>query len=154
MNNLLAYLDRIQGRLLAAFGLILLGTLIIWWVSYDTVGEFGDVADRMSATNNATSDALRLQSSILEQIASGEHYLLTRDAGTLAEFDSLTTIVQALAESYEQGGSFTDDDRKNLTMLKTLHTEVVAAYGAAREDVMAGRMEDAVAKAEAVSPKT
>ena len=153
MNKLLAYLDRIQGRLLAAFVLILLGTFVIWFFSYVAVNRYFDqVSDRLSRMDTTAEATRNLQSAILDQIASGEHYLVAPDAETAEEFDSLGTRVNDALLSYGKLG-VTSSENNSLDNIKQLHAEVAAAYTAARADVRNGVRSAAVAKVEAVGPR-
>src|SRR5687767_13772202 len=99
MNQLLSYLDRIQGRLLAAFGLLFLGTVVIWYVGLTTLRRVtDDMGDRIDSMQRSSSTTLRLQSAILDQIANGEHYLIAQNRETQLAFDSLGAEIQRLAQ--------------------------------------------------------
>src|SRR5688500_9444453 len=155
MNQLLAYLDRIQGRLLAAFASVLLGTVVIWYVSWNTLNDFtADVAEQMSQTQVAGSSALRLQSAILEQIANGEHYFITRDRQTITEFDSLGTEVSTHIKTYANLEGGTQEETQDLASIAQLHHQIQALYIGARNDMDGGREDAARAKVEEVSPLT
>src|SRR5262245_41462608 len=103
----------------------------------------------MDTTAQATRN---LQSAILDQIATGEHYLVARDAETAADFDSLGARVNDAIRSYGRLG-VTSSENSSLDNISQLHQEITAAYIAARADVRSGRQDAALAKVEAVRPR-
>ncbi len=153
MNRLLAYLDRIQGRLLAGFILGLLGSFVIWFVSFVTVDRYSQVVgDRLSHMQTSAEATRKLQSALLDQIATGEHYLVAHDSETTAEFDALgKQVSDAIAQYGALGVSSTE--KNSLDHIKQLHAEITNAYVSARTDVRAGMQNAAVAKVEAVRPR-
>jgi methyl-accepting chemotaxis protein len=153
MNRLLAYLDRIQGRLFAAFSLALLGTFVIWGVSYLAVNRYAlQVSDRLNRMQQSAEATRNLQSTILNQIATGEHYLVARDAEAVAEFDSLSTRVADALRQYGVLG-VTPTERNSLENIRQLHHTITNAYTEARSDVRRGRQGAAVARVEAIRPE-
>ena len=49
MIGIPAYFQRIQGRLIATFAVVILGTIVIWWLGVITMGAFADtVAGRVA----------------------------------------------------------------------------------------------------------
>ena len=153
MNRLLAYLDRIQGRLFAAFSLGLLGTFVIWGVSYVAVNRYAlQVSDRLTRMQQSADATRNLQGTILNQIATGEHYLVARDAEAAAEFDSLSTRVADALRQYGVLG-VTPTERNSLENIRQLHLKITNAYTEARADVRQGRQGAAVARVEAIRPE-
>ena len=155
MNTLFAFLDRIQGRLLAAFALVLLGTLVIWYVSWSTLRVFTtDVANRMEQMQEASDAGLKLQSTILEQIANGEHYFATQDQATIAEFDSMGVAIAGHLDRYRKLPGFSADQMAELETIAQLHRSIQGTYASARRDFEIGQRAAALQKAERVAPLT
>jgi methyl-accepting chemotaxis protein len=154
MITILTFLDRIQGRLLAAFSLGLLGTIVVWYVSDSTLGKFADDVDRGLVRMHNSADArARLQTAVLDQIATGEHYLVARDRRTRNDFDSLAAEVKQRLNRYQQMPGFTQDEKANLNAIAQLHATVESAYRAAHRDLEAGRQARAIAQIDAASPR-
>jgi len=150
MNRLLAYLDRIQGRLLLTFVLGLVGTFVIWFTGFAKVDHFSDqVSDRLSNVQASSDATLKLQSAILDQIAGGEHYLLTRDAPTVAEFDSLSRSVSSAILQYRHVRVSTAEQTV-LDSIDAWHSQVTQAYATARSEHRNGRQDAAVTKVQSV----
>ncbi|MGH7470573.1 MAG: methyl-accepting chemotaxis protein, partial [Longimicrobiales bacterium] len=153
MMIILSFLDRIQGRLLAAFSLGLLGTIVVWYVSDSTLGQFADNVDSSLGRMHNSADArARLQTAVLDQIATGEHYMVARDRATLNAFDSLATEVKQRLDRYQQLPGFTQDEKANLNEIAALHNAVERAYRAAHRDLEAGRQAAAIRQIDAASP--
>lgn len=145
-------LDRIHGRLLAALGLGLLGTLAIWYVGYSTLDTFrAEVDGRMEAVHNSTNVALGLQATVLDQIATGEHYFIARDEATLAAFDSLGAEARAL---FDRFAALPGADAASVDSIRAVHTRIEQAYAGARQDLEAGRADRALSRAQSAVPLT
>ncbi|HSL71169.1 MAG TPA: HAMP domain-containing methyl-accepting chemotaxis protein [Longimicrobiales bacterium] len=155
MNKLLAYLDRIQGRLLAVLILGLLGTIAVWWVSFRTVKNYSEAVETSIAQMQESADVTRkLQSAILDQIARGEHYFVSRDAETMAAFDSLSTAVQELLNQYRALPRATAEERRDLDRIENLHSTIERTYTAARRDLQSRRQAAAIQRIAAITPRT
>src|SRR5688572_20671087 len=97
MGQLRAYFDRIQGRLMAAFVMALLGMVTLFFIGYNSLDRFSDeVTRRNDSLYSSTDVAMRLEGAVLDQIATGERYLSTNAAETEQAFDSLGTTVDNL----------------------------------------------------------
>lgn len=154
MTNLFSFLDRIQGRLLAAFLLLMLGTVVIWSVSYVTLDRFSDeVGDRIVQMQTGTSMTMRLQGAILSQIAAGEHYFVAQDRETQLSFDSLGMDIQKLALDYQKAEGITLDEREEIAKIVNLHRTIEQAYVDARADMQEGRRQAALVKVAEVTPR-
>ena len=145
-------LDRIHGRLLAAVGLGLLGTLAIWYIGYSTLNSFrAEVDRRMEAVHNSTNIALALQATVLDQIATGEHYLLERDDETLLAYDSLGAEARRLFDSF---ATLPGINQLVIDSVRVLHERIEQSYRDARADMVAGRTSRALARAHSDAPMT
>jgi methyl-accepting chemotaxis protein len=155
MNKLLAYLDRIQGRLLAAFAVVLIGTIVIWYVSWVTLKRFSELAEAISVTQTASDNALRLQSALLEQISAGEQYTTTRDPALVVAFDSLSeTLRSKFQEYYTTGQELSDTLISDLRDVDALHKDIEAGYLRARRELQAGNEPMARQHLTELEPKT
>ncbi|MGH7460615.1 MAG: methyl-accepting chemotaxis protein [Longimicrobiales bacterium] len=153
MSTVLGFLDRIQGRLLIAFGLGLLGTIVVWYLSDSTLERFANRVDAsLTQMYNSTDATARLQASVLDQIATGEHYFVARDRETLNAFDSLSAIVRERLKRYDELPGFTENEKADLATIAELHRSIEQAYTASRRELEAGRPEAAIARVESSAP--
>lgn len=156
MTTVLTFLDRIQGRLLAAFGLSLLGTIAVWYLSSRTIERFADeVEASLTQMHSSTEVTAGLQAAVLDQIARGEHYFVARDREAVLAFDSLSAEVKELLRRYgELAGVAQDDNAKQeVAAIGDLHSTIERAYISARRQLELGRESSAIAQVEAVSPR-
>jgi len=132
MKNLLAYLDRIQGRLYALFGVAILGMVVIWLAGNEVTTSFVDqVGESLERARGSSAVALNTQSALLSQIAVGQQQLIRPDEHNLATFDSLSTEVRQFLNEYKELAG--EEQRGELNRLTDLHTrleqELRAAFG-------------------------
>jgi methyl-accepting chemotaxis protein len=154
MNKLLSYLDRIQGRLLAAFGLLLVGTVVIWFVGLTTLNRVtSEMGSRIDAMQRATTTTMRLQSAIMDQIAQGEHYFFTRDNESVATFDSLGLEIERLALEYRSDTATVAEEKEEIAEIVNLQRFIQQAYVSARPDIQAGRQAEALQKVQSAGPR-
>jgi methyl-accepting chemotaxis protein len=153
MGQYRAYFDRIQGRLLTAFAVALVGTVAIWWVGYISLSQFTeDVTARIDVLSRSTDIATRLEASILDQIVTGEHYLVSGSRGSEVAFDSLGNAIENAWQQYQQIEGLTDSERSQLDRVRQLHGAIQLAYSEAHQDFIAGREQVAIVRVEALRP--
>jgi len=99
--------------------------------------------------HNSTNIALALQATVLDQIATGEHYLLERDAETAVAFDSLGAEARRLFGSFS---SLPGVNQHTVDSVRVLHERIEEAYRAARTELNAGRTSQGLAHAHSVAP--
>ncbi|HEY0809076.1 MAG TPA: methyl-accepting chemotaxis protein, partial [Longimicrobiales bacterium] len=131
MGQVRAFLDRIQGRLLAAFLMAIIGTLTIWYVGHSSLRKFAaDTSRQIDQVYQASDFGNRLQAGIMGQIAVGERLLSAPTPETQATFDSLTIEVREAWAKYNTADSLrlTENSRKQLKKVAFLHTQIEAAY--------------------------
>lgn len=151
-HKLANVLDRIHGRLLAALCLGLLGTLAIWYVGYTTLDTFRtEVDERMDAVYNSMNVALGLQATVLDQIATGEHYFIARDGSTSAAFDSLGAAARGL---FGRFAALPGADAATIDSIRALHARIEQSYAEAHRDLEAGRGAEALARAQSAAGMT
>ena len=137
MGQLRAYFDRIQGRLLAAFAMAMLGTIAIWWVGSRSLSQFTEqVTGRIENLSRSSDIAMRLESSILDQIVTGEHYLVSGTEQSEAAFDSLGIEIAETWAKYNDLPSLTPAERVQLARVRLLHTDIQGAYTEAHSDYL------------------
>ena len=147
MGQLRAYFDRIQGRLLAAFIMALLGTVAIFVIGYRSLEDFSSaVTTRNDLLARSTDVAMRLEGAILDQIATGERLLISRSANTSSQFDSLHNEVNDLWQQYNASPQLDQGGRDQLNRVRELHTRIETGYRAAHQDYVAGRTEAALTR--------
>jgi methyl-accepting chemotaxis protein len=153
MGQLRAYFDRIQGRLMAAFVMALLGMVTLFVIGYNSLSDFSDeVTMRNDSLYSSTDVAMRLEGAVLDQIATGERYLSTSTQETEQAFDSLGTTVDALWTQYSSGPTIDQTGRDQLQRVRDLHSRIENAYRAAHQDYAGGRQAAAITRVESVAP--
>jgi methyl-accepting chemotaxis protein len=131
MGQLRAFLDRIQGRLLAAFLMAIIGTLTIWYVGHNSLRQFAeDTSDQIDQVYQASDLGNRLQTGIMGQIAVGERLLGAPTPENQATFDSLTVAIREAWAKYniETLEFFAPKTREQLRKVAQLHTQIERAY--------------------------
>lgn len=131
MGQLRAFFDRIQGRLLAAFVVALLGTVTIWYVSDKSFSQFSTaVSQQIDDVYTSSSLGNRLQSAIMGQIVVGERMLGSRTPEAEQTFDSLSVEIKGAWAAYNVGSSLsmTESTRAQLRRVALLHSEIENAY--------------------------
>jgi methyl-accepting chemotaxis protein len=147
------FLDRIQGRLVATFALFLIGTAVIFYMSYTTIRQVNDdISTQLDQMRESTELTSKLQASALDQIATGEHYLVSRDSQTWQSFDSLNLVVRQAISRFRNLESYDTTQTADLNEIERLHTAIVQGYADARSDLRAGNQAAAVARIDAVAP--
>ncbi|HUP88538.1 MAG TPA: HAMP domain-containing protein, partial [Longimicrobiales bacterium] len=153
MGQLRSYFDRIQGRLIAAFAIALLGTVAIFLIGYRSLQEFAETATvRNDVLYRSMDIANRLQSSVLEQIASGEHYLVSRSQESETAFDSLNTASVRYWGEYNALPTLDESTREQLNRVKDLHEQIDRGYRRAHSDFATGNNRAAIDRVEALAP--
>ena len=152
MNWVRAYLDRIKGRLILAFGIAALGMTVIWGVSTYSLMEYGRSARTTTTvlTQRLTSTS-RLETVIAEQMQRAREFGLTGDRAALAALDSVTSLADSTALEYLRqlsDSTVVTEESKQNQQLKLLDVRsrqriVNAEVAAAVSDAGSGRVQDA-----------
>ena len=133
MNWLRAYLDRIQGRLIAAFALAALGTFAIWYYSTGHIEGFSeDVYQEMAGLLSQSQHSARLEAHIVDQIAATQRFLLSDDPAALAEADSLARLASAEQDAIGRLQGLANEDLERLVQIRQAHNLTVAQLREAR----------------------
>ena len=154
MRSLRAYLNRIQGRLMVAFGIGFLGTFAIFLLAISSLDRFtGELTDRLSDFRERTDLAQSLEAAVVDEINASQQYVLARDSSSLAEFDSLATRFRLLQRGYSALPNLTDAALGRLSEALHLHSELERAVSAAKADLRGGNVAAAEARVGALGPQ-
>ena len=90
MNWLLAYLDRIKGRLTLAFGIGALGMVAIWGVSSYALNRYAEtVSNTVAALQLRLSTAASLETAVVDQLLATREFEVGGASSALEAADSL-----------------------------------------------------------------
>jgi methyl-accepting chemotaxis protein len=99
MNRIRVYLDRIQGRLLAALGISALAMLAVYVVSYRTLDSFSErVSDELGHLQDRMALVLEVEGAIVEHVNAAQQYIITRDPAALIEATQRASTARQLQE--------------------------------------------------------
>ena len=154
MGQLRAYFDRIQGRLLAAFAMAMLGTVVIWWVGSWSLTQFtSEVTSRIENLSRSSDLATRLEASILDQIVMGEHYLASGTEQSESAFDSINVVIASIWSEYKDLPGLTPTERSQLARVRLLHTGIQRAYTEAHSYYLSDQRQIAIDQIDAIRPR-
>ena len=153
MGQFQAYFDRIQGRLVAAFLMALVGMFTIFLIGYKSLSDFSDaVTMRNDSLYNSSDVAMRLEAAVLDQIATGERYISSRAPEVEQSFDSLGNVVNQLWARYNVMDLETAGGRDQLHRVRELHSRIEEGYQSAHRDFINGREDVAYSRVEGIAP--
>jgi len=153
MRSLIEYLRGIQGRVLIALILLGFGSLVVWWFGAVTLGSFGrDVSTRIDALYQSSSLGSRLEGTALEQLITGEHYLVSGDSSTAARFDALGMRVHELSNQLAGAPDLTSDEQMRVARIEDLHSRLEVQYSLAHALSDLGEPFDAVQRVQSAQP--
>ena len=145
MRELREYFHRIQGRLVLAFGIVITGTIVIWWFGMLSMSQLTDeVSARMDQLHKSLDMGSRLESTILSEMLSGEHYVATGD--TVSRNNAGETDVPELLRSYATLPGIDAKDSQQLAEITNLHNRLQQEYAQAIADRDRGDMAAAIAR--------
>jgi methyl-accepting chemotaxis protein len=131
MGQLRAFFDRIQGRLLAAFVMALLGTVTIWYVGDQSLSQFStDVSRQIEEVYTSSSLGNRMEAAIMDQIAVGERLISAPTPENELAFDSLGLEIKNAWAAYNTADSLNMSTaaREQLRRVAFLHGDIERAY--------------------------
>jgi len=154
MNRIRAYFDRIQGRFVAAFGIALLGTLVIWGVGWYTLEQITEqVTTRMDELYQRSSIGAELETVLLDEIAAGQQYLLTADPTVRIQYNDLNSVFINRYMEYRRQAELraaTAEERttelERLDRLIELHNVLRRENQLAQDEMAAGDAQAALAR--------
>ena len=153
MQQIRGYLDRIQGRLLAALSMLVAGTIAVWLFGAYTLGQFSDrVSGQMDELYSSMELGTQLEASILSQIAEGEHYLVAGTAVTGTEFEKLGLAVHELRTRLGKLSGLAETEQLQVARIEQLHSQVEVQYSLAHAQRDLGRASAAAAGIEGLAP--
>jgi methyl-accepting chemotaxis protein len=147
MNGIPAYFQRIQGRLIATFGVVLLGTIVIWYLGMYTMGQFADkVGRRVDALQQRLDLGSQLEASVRDQFGAADHYLVTGDKSQLAAFHELDPEITDLEARFRKMPGVGEPELRQVRKIDASHTTLQSEYQQALNDYDARRTPEAVAR--------
>lgn len=151
MGQLRAYLDRIQGRLLAAFLVVIIGTIAIWYVGYTSLRQFSnDVSGQIEQVHKSAALGNQLEAGIAQQAEVGERLLDSPTPENQAEFARLSEEIRAAWSNYASDSlAVSPVARNQLSEVLNKHTQIERAY-ASRDRARVDAARPAVAQARAL----
>jgi methyl-accepting chemotaxis protein len=155
MNWIRAYLDRIQGRLVAALALGAIGMIVIYVLSARTVDQFtGDMSDALDQLQNRVLLMSTVETTISDQINKAEEFLVNRDTTALNESMARADIARTQQEELMLNmAGFSDDAQRELPLISNVHTQTVRETSAAQTAARAGDQATAVRLIREMSPR-
>lgn len=155
MDQIKEYLNRIDGRLIAALGALLVGCFIIWWTARSSLDQFADdVTERITVLHQSAELGTGLTATVLEQVATGEHYLVQGDEATAEEFVQLGMEAHEALAAYGDLPGLSSRQQVQIAEIGDLHAMLEVEYSLAHALSELGRPEEAAARVDAVQPET
>jgi len=147
MRALLAnYLNRIQVQLFSAYGIAVIGTLGMFIFGITTFSRFSnEVTSRIEGLHESGELGMGLQASILDQIAEGEHYLVTGSVEDAEEFHRLGSQIHELRSQLTKLPGLSSDEHMQLARIGDLHARLEVYYSLAHALRDLGRQAAAIA---------
>lgn len=132
MQAMTGVFNRIQVRLFAAYGVLVAGMLFMWFSGVALLNQFADqVSDRIDVLYEGGDLGMRLQASVLDQIALGEHYLVSGEREDANEFRRLGAQVHELKSAYTKVPGFGAAEQMQLARIEDLHARLEVYYALA-----------------------
>ncbi len=151
MNGIPAYFQRIQGRLIATFGVVILGTIVIWFLGWTTMGQFADkVGRRVDALQQRLDVGSQLEANVRDQFGEADHYLVTGDKSHLQAFQDLAPAITALEVRFRKLPGVAEPELKQVRKISAQHTALQTQYQAAMDDYDAHKVTEAVARVDSL----
>jgi methyl-accepting chemotaxis protein len=153
MRSIQAYFNRIHTRLYAAFAMLVLGMSFTWWLGSRSLGQFADqVSARIDALHESGDAGQRLQIAVLDQIAEGEHYLVSGGPETMNRFRALGMQVHELRGRYGKIRGLSPAEQMQLARIEDLHARLEVQYSLAHALHDLARRDAALELVEATDP--
>ncbi|HEX2091419.1 MAG TPA: HAMP domain-containing methyl-accepting chemotaxis protein [Longimicrobiaceae bacterium] len=148
-------LSTIRGRLFAGSIVLVLLILAGAVVSLLTMNSLTSAMDqRLTALHKTTQIGSSLESLILNQIAAGERYLVTRDRQTAEAFASFGRQGHEQQMEYKELEQLSTDERKEIAAVEDQHSRIEVEYATAHALADIGEPERAAARVAAVRAQT
>ncbi|HET9984928.1 MAG TPA: methyl-accepting chemotaxis protein [Longimicrobiales bacterium] len=141
------YFNRIQGRLILAFGIVLAGTVVIWWLGLVALRQVSASAtERIAALQQDVEIAGRLEATTLRQLRSAQAYALTGDAAARTAFRSLSAEAAPLRAGFARQADLSATERRGLARLAELEARLDSAVAASPAARAAGQGTEATSR--------
>ncbi|HEX6938856.1 MAG TPA: HAMP domain-containing methyl-accepting chemotaxis protein [Longimicrobiales bacterium] len=145
MHAMTGIFQRIQVRLFAAYSVLVAGMLFMWYSGVTLLNRFADeVSNRIDVLYEGGDLGMRLQASILDQIAVGEHYLVSGRSADAEEFRRLGSLVHELKSRYTRVSGLATAEQMQLARIEDLHARLEVYYALAHALRDLGRQSRAI----------
>ncbi|HEX7118400.1 MAG TPA: methyl-accepting chemotaxis protein [Longimicrobiales bacterium] len=145
MRAMTGVLNRIQVWLFAAYSVLVAGMLFMWFSGVALLNQFADqVSGQIDVLYEGGDLGMRLQASILDQIAVGERYLVSGRAADAEEFRRLGAQVHDLKSRYTRVSGLAASEQMQLASIEDLHARLEVYYAVAHALRDLGRQTRAV----------
>src|SRR5512146_2300164 len=135
MREFTEYFRRIQGRLVLAFGILITGTIVIWWFGMMSMSQLTDeIGVRMDQLHRSLDLGSQLEATVLNQMVNGEHYVSTGDTASRESFRAQGHSAHELITNYTRLPGFNEEDRRDLVRIAELQGRIEGQYARAAED--------------------
>jgi methyl-accepting chemotaxis protein len=126
MSRIRAYLDRIQGRLLAALALGAFGMLAIYAVSFRALAGFSDqISDDLAQLQERVELATQLEAAIVDQLSAVQRYLLSSDGTVLEQARQLGGAAREVQNRLIQRDGIGEEALQQLVGIRNAHATAV-----------------------------
>ena len=154
MNWIRAYLDRIQGRLVAALALGALGMVVIYVLSTRSVDRFtSEMGNELDRLQDRVVMMSQVETTITDQINKAEEFLLTRDTSALNESMRLAARAQEQQNNMAAVSGFSAAAEQELPVIRNVHTHTVKETQDAQRALLAGNEQEAVSLIRDMAPR-
>jgi methyl-accepting chemotaxis protein len=114
-----SFFDRIQGRLMAVFGIAMIGAGGMWFMSFYSLRHFADqVQAQLDSLAIRSSIALALEAAIADQSAAVQGFLITGDPQRFEELRQHATRADSMIVHYGAAAGSSIEDRDRLARLQ------------------------------------
>ena len=132
MRELREYFHRIQGRLVLAFGIVIAGSIVIWWFGTTSMRQLSEgVTARMQELRKGLDIGSDLESTVLSEMLAGEHYIAAGDTMTRARFRVEVVHATELLDTIERSAAVDTASRAQMLHIRDLHARIQNEYSQA-----------------------
>jgi methyl-accepting chemotaxis protein len=148
-------LSTLRGRLYAGSAILVFLIATAAVVSVYTLDSLTRAMDtRLESLRSTTAIGGSLESQILSQIAAGERYLVSRDAGIARTFAAVGLKAHEQQTAYRELENLSSAERQEIERIEGQHSRIEVQYALAHALADLGEGERAVARVAAVRPLT
>lgn len=132
MESITNFFNRIQVLILSAFIMLVGGMFPLWLLGAWSLNEMADeVSSRIDVLYEGADLGLRLQAAILDQIALGERYMLSRERSVAEAFQRIGLEAHRLQSMYTKLPGLASNEQMQLARIEDLHSQLEVRYALA-----------------------